>query len=201
VIDPTSGTGTDTTNNNLTLTQQGYTATTIIADYIGKKWFQVPAHTTGIMATLTINGLDNSGKLIVRNGGDSSSAATNNTIMIGGGTGKPTFTSTTLVGDGAPLIAAAAAAGTKFTFDIVFATTASGEFDIYFNIPVVGFGKALTTIPTGSTQIPWNIRGGYITGSIDFDGTTGNEAVPLLVTLDADTVEVDVGAGPFTPNP
>jgi hypothetical protein len=110
IVDPSSGTTPGT------LSSQGYTAANIIALHNGSPWYQVPAATTGIKATLTIKGLDESGKYIVRNGGVLT-GATANIIKFNGLTGMPTLTASNLEADGASIIPSTASAGDDFSVE------------------------------------------------------------------------------------
>ena len=167
------------------ITDSGFTNTTFNGQSKTGKWyssstaadcFLVPTGQAGIIATLTIHGLDSISITALTPG------ATEGVIFIptSGGTGiTPTGVTPT--------------AGTwsdgkiSFTFSTVPITTPS-KYSITFKFPVKGFdgSNGVSLTPGGKNALTWYIRGGTELGP-DIPATTGadgsaNEGVALVVS-------------------
>lgn len=152
--------------------------------------FLAPADsTTDLKATLTIHGFDD-----FTPSGGSSITGTGDNIFVKG-IPKVTFTKigsapAITATDITPLINTAITTDGELKFN--FKTTDSGQYEITFEFPVVGFA---VDVPQGLT---WHIRGGTASG-LDFIGTGSEEAIALLVTDDADMSTLSVGTPPWQP--
>jgi len=177
----------DTATGAPPLAGQGFTADKTSITHDGGPWFQVPKSTGTIGASLTIGGFEAatgyqaSGPYIVRSGGTAP-------VTINGiGTGVPTIDDNSVTpADGDPI-------GTG-VIAFTFSTKATmGEYDIIFEVPVVGYAKGI--VPTiGGTPVVWKIRGGTVIGAIDIAGN-GNEAVAILVNDDPNLVNIGIVPG------
>ena len=164
---------------NTVFTTAGSTAT---GSFASNPYFQVPKNTSNIRATLTITGFANTGPLIIKKGGGNPV-----TFQVAGSAASMTGTVSSPADN--------AVIGTTGAFEITFTTPAilgstppdPDRYMVLFEIPVVGYANAI------AGQITWNIRGGTVAPDAwDYTGTTGNRAVPLLVSETETELDLNV---------
>jgi hypothetical protein len=186
--------GTDTDPRAFAIIETSGTPAANMTKFVGKTgnaqsssniWYQVPQETSGIKATLTIGGFDDTGVLIARNG------TTGLVTFVGpDAENHPiTVTSVSFAADGDPVDTDLPSYGTigDGVININFSTVTPGtggftapaddhigQYMVTFNIPVVGYATGIS-----SSAITWHIRGGVIPG-YDFENDK-HDSIALLV--------------------
>lgn len=164
--------------------------------------FQVPTDMAGIKATLTIDGLTNTGaNIIVADGSKVKPTAVTPVVFTKVEGDDPISILQTAV---TPTIGTSVTAAGKI--GITFTTIGEGCYIITFKIPVVGFAiyddptiptAHPTTTPGLEKALTWFIRGGSEDGYQKDTGEYADDGVPLIVTTSPYTL-VPIKVGPIT---